>query len=352
VVTAGPLDVRLQRRPHPLRQRREVLRPFLRLGLLLLGLEVHLPPWPPTGEQDVFRVDHFLAMTTVQNVLGSRIANRILEPVWNSGHIPEVEILREETLALEGRASYQDGVGALRTLVQNHLLQLMCLGRHGSSADARGARPARPQGRCAAGDPATDRAGRTDTEPPCPVRLRKHRRPRGPGLPGRVGRRPESLYRDLRRGHLQIDNGRWSGTTFRLRTGKAFASDREEVAVHFRPVPRLACGPAELARPKALRFGLQPEGVALDLVGTGPRPRTWRPSRWPRTASREACARTAGSCSMCSTATPRSRRPGIRGMGSARADLGHMRASRSPFTRLCPRSAQPRRACRCAAGPR
>jgi glucose-6-phosphate 1-dehydrogenase len=78
-------------------------------------------------EQHVFRVDHFLAMTTVQNVLGTRLANRVLEPLWNSTHIEEIEIIWEESLALEGRAGYYDGVGALKDMVQNHLLQLLCL---------------------------------------------------------------------------------------------------------------------------------------------------------------------------------------------------------------------------------
>lgn len=72
-------------------------------------------------EQAVFRVDHFLAMTTVQNVLGSRLANRVLEPLWNSTHIAEVEIVWDESLALEGRAGYYDHVGALKDMVQNHL---------------------------------------------------------------------------------------------------------------------------------------------------------------------------------------------------------------------------------------
>src|ERR1700751_3270373 len=72
-------------------------------------------------------VDPFLAMTTVQNILGTRLANRMLEPIWNSTHIAEVDIVWEESLALEGRAGYYDGVGALKDMLQNHLLQLLCL---------------------------------------------------------------------------------------------------------------------------------------------------------------------------------------------------------------------------------
>jgi glucose-6-phosphate 1-dehydrogenase len=78
-------------------------------------------------EEAVFRVDHFLAMTTVQNILGTRLANRVLEPIWNSAHIAEIDVVWDETLALEGRAGYYDGVGALKDMLQNHLLQLLCL---------------------------------------------------------------------------------------------------------------------------------------------------------------------------------------------------------------------------------
>ena len=78
-------------------------------------------------EQAVFRVDHFLAMTTVQNLLGTRLANRVLEPIWNSAHIAEIDIVWDESLTLEGRAGYYNGVGALKDMLQNHLLQLLCL---------------------------------------------------------------------------------------------------------------------------------------------------------------------------------------------------------------------------------
>src|SRR5688500_5169681 len=78
-------------------------------------------------EDAVFRIDHFLAMQTVLNLLGLRFANRIFEPVWNAGHIDRVEIVFDETLGLEGRAGYYDTAGALRDMLQNHLLQLLAL---------------------------------------------------------------------------------------------------------------------------------------------------------------------------------------------------------------------------------
>ena len=77
------------------------------------------------GEQAVFRVDHVLGMATVQNLLGLRVAGTVLEQVWNSAHIDQVQILWEETLALEGRAAYYDQAGALKDVLQNHMLQVL-----------------------------------------------------------------------------------------------------------------------------------------------------------------------------------------------------------------------------------
>ncbi|HWH23482.1 MAG TPA: glucose-6-phosphate dehydrogenase, partial [Candidatus Limnocylindria bacterium] len=78
------------------------------------------------GEQAVFRVDHFLGLATVQNLLGLRLANRVFDAAWNSLHIERVEIVWDETLTLEGRG-YYDASGALRDLIQNHLLHVFCL---------------------------------------------------------------------------------------------------------------------------------------------------------------------------------------------------------------------------------
>jgi glucose-6-phosphate 1-dehydrogenase len=78
-------------------------------------------------ENAVFRIDHSLHLQTVQNVLGLRFANRIFEQLWNRDHVERVEIVWDESLTLEGRASYYDRVGALKDMLQNHLLQLLCL---------------------------------------------------------------------------------------------------------------------------------------------------------------------------------------------------------------------------------
>jgi glucose-6-phosphate 1-dehydrogenase len=228
-------------------------------------------------EQAIFRVDHFLHMTTVQNLLATRLANRVLEPLWNSTHISEVEITWDESLALEGRAGYYDGVGALKDMLQNHLLQILCLiamepPMSLSEHDLRNRkvdvlRSVRPLG--------IEEAVR------CTRRARY--------ASGRIGDRavpayieeagvdPKHRTETFAEMTLELDNWRWSGTKFRLRTGKAMRRDRKEVAVHFRPVPHFPFEHHGHARPNVLRFGLEPESVAFELTGTGARPDAFVP---------------------------------------------------------------------------
>jgi glucose-6-phosphate 1-dehydrogenase len=224
------------------------------------------------SEQDVFRVDHFLAMTTVQNVLGFRMANRVIEPIWNSAHIAEVEIMWEEPLVLEGRAVYYDGVGALKDMVQNHLLQLLCLIAMEPPASLserdlrdrkvdvlRSVRPLTPADAVGVSRRARYVAGRIgDREIPAYVDE--------DGVDAGLG---TETFAEL---SLEIDNWRWLGTAFRIRTGKALARDRKEVIVRFREVPHmLAEGVGAQAPPNVLRFGLEPESLTLELSGVGAR---------------------------------------------------------------------------------
>ena len=222
-------------------------------------------------EQAVFRVDHFLAMTTVQNVLGTRLANRVLEPIWNAAHIAEVDIVWEESLALEGRAGYYDGAGALKDMLQNHLLQLLCLVAMEPPISL-GERDLR--------DRKMDvlRSVRPLTDADITRRTRRARY-----TAGRIGDRQVPAYADedgvdpARRTEtfaeveLELDNWRWPGTIFRLRTGKAMRRDRKEVAVRFRPVPHLPFGHTGEELPNVLRFGLEPETLTLEVTGIGAR---------------------------------------------------------------------------------
>jgi glucose-6-phosphate 1-dehydrogenase len=221
-------------------------------------------------ERHVFRVDHFLAMTTVQSVLGTRLANRVLEPIWNAAHIEEVEIIWEESLALEGRAGYYDHVGALKDMVQNHLLQLLCLVameppislgerdlRDRKVDVLRSVRPFEDDQLAARTRRARYRAGRVgDRDIPAYVE--------------EEGVAPEHGTETFAEVELELDSWRWSGTSFRLRTGKAMGEDRKEVVVQFRPVPHLPVEPSRRSPANRLRFGLEPEGLTLELTGTGP----------------------------------------------------------------------------------
>ncbi len=221
-------------------------------------------------ERHVFRVDHFLAMTTVQNVLGARLANRVLEPIWSSAHIDEVQIVWDESLALEGRAAYYDGVGALKDMVQNHLLQLLCLVAMEPPISL-GERDLR--------DRKVDvlRSIRPFSDRDVATRTRRARYRTGQlgakAVPAYIDERgvtPERGTETFAEVTFELDSWRWSETRFRLRTGKALGRDRKEVVVHFRPVPHLPFGSSSGPAANLLRFGLEPESLTLELTGGGP----------------------------------------------------------------------------------
>ena len=228
-------------------------------------------------EQAIFRVDHFLAMTTVQNILGTRLANRVLEPIWNSAHISRVDVIWDESLALEGRAGYYDGVGALKDMLQNHLLQVLCLVameppislgdrdlRDRKVDVLRSIRRLSPEEAVRWTCRARYTAGQIGGQPV-------------PSYAEEDGVDPQHCTETFAEVRFKLDNWRWAGTVFRLRTGKAMRHDRKEVAVHFRPVPHFPFEHHGQARPNVLRFGLEPESVVLELTGTGARTGTLGP---------------------------------------------------------------------------
>lgn len=220
------------------------------------------------GERAVFRVDHALGLSTVQNLVAVRLANRVVEPVWNSTHIERVEILWEETLALEGRASYYDTAGALKDVVQNHLLQVLCLlaMEPPLSFDERDLRDRKVE-------------VLRSVCPLTPEDIARTRRARYTA--GKIGQRQIPSYTDeeginpdrytetFAEVGLELDSWRWAGTRFVLRAGKALGKSRKEVLVHFRPVPKAPFGDARDCEPNRLRIGLDgPWGLRLDLTGS------------------------------------------------------------------------------------
>lgn len=180
-------------------------------------------------------------------------------------------------MALEGRAGYYDGVGALKDMLQNHLLQILCL---------IAMEPPISLGERDLRDRKVDvlRSVRPLSAEDAVHRTRRARYARGrigdrtvPAYTEEDGVDPEHRTETFAEMDLELDNWRWAGTTFRLRTGKALRTDRKEVAVHFRSVPHFPFNDREHAQPNVLRFGLEPESVAFELTGSGARPDTLAP---------------------------------------------------------------------------
>jgi glucose-6-phosphate 1-dehydrogenase len=216
-------------------------------------------------EQDVFRLDHFLGKQTVQSILGLRFANRVFEPIWNSQHVERVEIVWDETLTAAGRAAFYDSTGALRDMIQNHLLQLLALiaMEPFHSLNERALRDRKVDVFRAVHRLSPDAVARQTV--------------RGRYGPGRLNGREVPAYVDERgvegKRHtetfaqvtLSIDNWRWAGVPFLLRTGKALAADRRHIAVHFRPVPHLAFGQRAHPTPNVLTITLNPDQIVLGI---------------------------------------------------------------------------------------
>jgi glucose-6-phosphate 1-dehydrogenase len=218
-------------------------------------------------EEQVFRVDHFLGKSTVINLLGLRFANRIFEPLLSAQNVAHVEIRIEEDLGLEGRAGYYDKAGALVDMIQSHLLLVLALATMEppatvGSEDLRGAmaqllRATRPWKK----DGTESRRARYTA--------------------GAVGRRKLPAYTsepgvDRTRGTetlaeltVAIDNWRWAGVPFVLRSGKAIGEPRQEVVFTFRDVPHLPTGFQGPSSRAQLRIGIRPATMSLDLVTNG-----------------------------------------------------------------------------------
>jgi glucose-6-phosphate 1-dehydrogenase len=219
-------------------------------------------------ESQVFRIDHYLGKETVQNMMAFRFANGMFEPLWNRNYIDSVQITASEDLGIGTRAGYYDKAGALRDLIQNHMLQLLC---HVAmeppvSFTAEEVRNEKVKVLQAIPQPTPDEI------PKMALRaqyLAGHSG--GENVPGYLeedgvpaGSTTET-YAALR---LEVDNWRWAGVPFYLRTGKRLARKVTEIAVTLKPVPHLAFSQDGSlgVQPNQLVLTLQPnEGVSLRL---------------------------------------------------------------------------------------
>jgi glucose-6-phosphate 1-dehydrogenase len=221
-------------------------------------------------EQAIFRVDHFLAWQPFPTIMGLRFANGIFEPLWDRKYIERVEIVWEETLGLEGRAGYFDHAGAFKDLIQNHLLQLMCLTamEAPTALHRRNLRDRKMDVLRAIRRLSPEEAQRQS------VRARYGAGKIGerhiPAYVDEEGVDPDRETETFAQVTLMIDNLRWAGVPFVLRGGKALARFRGEIAVHFKPVHHLAFQRAGEPQPNVLRLRLWPDQVVLNLNVNGP----------------------------------------------------------------------------------
>jgi glucose-6-phosphate 1-dehydrogenase len=215
-------------------------------------------------EQRIFRIDHYLGKETVQNLIALRFGNILFEPLWNATAIEHVQITVAETVGLESRVGFYDEAGALRDMVQNHMLQLLAL--------------------LAMEPPASFDAGAVRDEK---VKVLRALRPVGPGesvtgqyrggasggaiVPGydeELGHASDTETFVALKAH--IDNWRWHGVPFYLRTGKRLHERVTEIVVQFRPVPHSIFNGARLS-PNQLVIGIQPEeNITLSLMAKVP----------------------------------------------------------------------------------
>ncbi|WP_407522027.1 glucose-6-phosphate dehydrogenase [Methylobacterium oryzisoli] len=225
-------------------------------------------------ESQIFRIDHYLGKETVQNLLALRFANTIFERLWNADVIDHVQITVAETVGVEGRGGYYDTSGALRDMLQNHMLQLLCLLAMESplSLDADAVRD--------------EKLKVLRALKPIPAHEVPARTVRGQYTAGAIGGRSVQGYaEDLDSGtrsltetfvalRLELMMPRWAGVPFYLRTGKRLPQKMSEIVVQFRSSPFSIFPPESFARePNRLVIRLQPEeGIKLEVMTKEPGP--------------------------------------------------------------------------------
>lgn len=221
---------------------------------------------------DVYRVDHVLGMESFANLVTMRLADRPLRAVWGGDDIERIEILWEETLALEGRAGYFDRAGMLKDVVQNHVMHVLA-----AVAMEPPDQPAQLRDRKVE----VLRAARPTVDADGVVRSTRGRYTAGrladdadgggrevPSYADEDGVDPSRATETFAEVELEIDTPRWAGTRFVLRAGKALARRRKGVLVHFRPVDPTQDAQDARARSGRLWIGANPAELRLEVVGS------------------------------------------------------------------------------------
>jgi glucose-6-phosphate 1-dehydrogenase len=226
------------------------------------------------AEQQVFRIDHYLGKETVQNLMALRFANSMFEPLWNSSAVDHVQITVAESIGVEGRGGYYDKSGALRDMVQNHILQLLCLVAMEAptwfTADAvrdeklkvlRALQPITPASIAQKTVRGQYRAGSANGQPV-------------PAYRDEIDQADGSMTETFVSLKAEIENWRWAGVPFYLRTGKRLPTRTSEIVIQFKKIPHSIFNmPADEVSSNRLVVRLQPdEGMELTLMVKDPGP--------------------------------------------------------------------------------
>ena len=223
-------------------------------------------------EQQVYRIDHYLGKETVQNLLAMRFANALFEPLWNNKYIDHVQITVAETVGIEGRWQFYDQAGALRDMVQNHLLQLLCLvameppnrldARFLQDEKLKVLQALKPMSRADVRENTVRGQYQSGAVNGAPV----------PGYLDEPGARKGSNTETFVAIKAEVNNWRWAGVPFYLRTGKRMVKRYSEIVIQFKEVPHVIFGDQlENGDPNRLVIRLQPnEGIRLLLRNKTP----------------------------------------------------------------------------------
>ncbi len=209
-------------------------------------------------ESQIYRIDHYLGKETVQNLMAVRFGNMLFEPLWNSQYVDHIQVTVAETVGIDGREGYYEHAGAMRDMVQNHLMQLLCLIAMEPPAKF---------------DPDAVRDEKLKViraldavEPHHIVRGQFSAGPQGPGYREVVGK-PRSTTESYVALRAHVSNWRWAGTPFYLRTGKRLVARSSVINVMFKDAPHSIFGEDAGRHANVLSIRLQPnEGITLKVT--------------------------------------------------------------------------------------
>mgnify|MGYP000040520602 CR=1 FL=1 len=216
------------------------------------------------AENQIYRIDHYLGKETVQNLMAIRFGNMLFEPLWNSQYVDHIQITVAETVGVSGRGEYYDHAGAMRDMVQNHLMQLLCL---------IAMEPPAKFDPDAVRDEKLKVIRALDPVPRENIVLGQYRADATrPGYHEDVGN-PDSRTESFAALRVHVSNWRWAGTPIYMRTGKRLRARTSEIAVVFKETPHSIFGPEAGRHRNILTIRLQPnEGIDLDMTIKEPGP--------------------------------------------------------------------------------